>query len=73
MLQAGTLIPKPVPKRVPKAVPKPVTDSERTAAKREKVCVVCEVAFTATRSHAKTCSDRCRQRLRRQGRSQNLG
>jgi predicted nucleic acid-binding Zn ribbon protein len=42
--------------------------SEISAPAREKVCVVCGVAFTATRSHAKTCSERCRTRLKRQRR-----
>jgi predicted nucleic acid-binding Zn ribbon protein len=32
---------------------------------RQKVCEVCGTEFTATRSDAKTCSPRCRQRLRR--------
>jgi predicted nucleic acid-binding Zn ribbon protein len=39
--------------------------SERTAASREKVCEACGVAFRATRSDAKTCSPKCRQRLKR--------
>jgi putative metallohydrolase (TIGR04338 family) len=33
---------------------------------RQKVCEVCGTEFTASRADAKTCSPRCRQRLRRQ-------
>jgi predicted nucleic acid-binding Zn ribbon protein len=32
---------------------------------RKKTCVICGVEFTAKRNDAKTCSPRCRQRLRR--------
>ena len=32
---------------------------------RHKVCVICGAEFTAKRNDAKTCSARCRQRLRR--------
>jgi predicted nucleic acid-binding Zn ribbon protein len=32
---------------------------------RKKTCVICGVEFTAKRNDAKTCSARCRQRLRR--------
>src|SRR5215212_239020 len=38
----------------------------RTAADREKTCEVCSKEFVAKRSDAKTCSARCRQKLRRQ-------
>jgi len=40
--------------------------NRRRRAKHEpRVCPVCGEAFTPTRSDAVTCSDRCRQRLRR--------
>jgi predicted nucleic acid-binding Zn ribbon protein len=39
---------------------------ERTEGERQKVCEVCGTEFTASRADAKTCSPRCRQRLRRQ-------
>jgi putative metallohydrolase (TIGR04338 family) len=36
---------------------------------RQKVCVVCGVEFISKRSDAKTCSPRCRQRLRRRNKT----
>jgi putative metallohydrolase (TIGR04338 family) len=39
---------------------------KRTEDDRQKVCVICAAEFTARRNDAKTCSARCRQRLRRQ-------
>jgi predicted nucleic acid-binding Zn ribbon protein len=36
-----------------------------TEANRQKVCEICGTEFTAGRADAKTCSPRCRQRLRR--------
>jgi putative metallohydrolase (TIGR04338 family) len=41
---------------------------DRTEEDRQKVCEVCATEFTASRADAKTCSPRCRQRLRRQRR-----
>jgi len=41
---------------------------ERTEANRQKVCAICGTEFTARRADAKTCSPRCRQRLRRRRR-----
>lgn len=38
---------------------------KRSEAERNKVCEACRTKFTATRSDAKTCSARCRQRLKR--------
>ncbi len=40
---------------------------ERGEDERQKVCQVCSKEFTAARSDAKTCSPRCRQRLKRSG------
>ena len=45
-------------------------EAERANAKRRvqpepKICEVCGKSFTPKRSDARTCSDRCRQRLRR--------
>ena len=39
--------------------------TERAEQSRQKICVVCGVEFRASRVDAKTCSPRCRQRLRR--------
>jgi predicted nucleic acid-binding Zn ribbon protein len=38
---------------------------DRSEPDRQKVCEVCGTSFEAKRSDAKTCSPRCRQRLRR--------
>jgi hypothetical protein len=38
---------------------------EQRSDEREKVCTHCGESFTATRSHAQTCSNRCRQALHR--------
>jgi endogenous inhibitor of DNA gyrase (YacG/DUF329 family) len=39
--------------------------SKRRQSLREKVCEVCGKEFTATRSHAKTCSDACKMKAYR--------
>ena len=41
--------------------------AKRRITPSEKVCIVCGETFLPKRSDAKTCGDRCRQRLRRHG------
>ena len=41
-------------------------DREKRAKERKKICEVCGEEFIATRRDAKTCSDKCKQKLYRQ-------